>query len=571
MNSNVLVLISLLSLLALAAVLAVPAAAEDDCGGNCQWQELGTLNMNKNYQSIIGNYVFAAYDYDGRGSVVISYYNTSSPNAINETIVTEGEYAESEDGNLRFYGVQITNMSNIENGTDVYGVWPCCPKAEITAWQKTWITPTETPPSTNPASLTFSVSASAGASNDTFLVGENIPYTIGIHAGDSYMKNLTISLDTAGLPLLQGERKIFYAEIYAGNSEEQDGTFMAYAAGQLNPGIEWSYIDENNNIIRGTANAAVTIQPPVTVRKYYDDNVCTGKNTTFSIGVANLQTTASVDVTINDSLPDGFISSGFLALQKEYHVEIPPGEVNTIQYIAEPKTTGVVQVPDAEAVWKLGSSEGTMDISGGTMKVYGPMIVVSKNAVIKDRGNISGNETISVTVNIFNRGDTAAYVKVTDVLPNASGMNVIGSDAYNGYIAAGGAGNASYEFHWNPQDGTGLNLSRIMDTAPQIEVYVSKLDSMYPEKGHAYSSAYVFEKKISTVPYSVTGLLNQGQTNQNRNPPIVFNNIYASSVNVPNQHQSMQSSQQRQSQPQSSPSSLLEKISLFLKGLFNRI
>jgi hypothetical protein len=520
----------------------------------------------KNSQVSMGNYLFKADDYDGKGSIAISYYNTSSPSVVNRTIVTEGEYAE--DGDLRFYGKRITNVNNIVNGRDVFGLWPCCPRATINVWQKIWIVPTETVAGASPPNITFSISGS-GTNTNTLLVGQQIRYAISIRAGDSNIKNLTIVLDPAGLLLLKGETAIRHAEIYSGESQSHDGVFIASIVGQLNPGIEWSYMDANNNIVEGAANVPITIQPPITVTKYYPDMVCTGSNASFSFGIVNLQT-VSVNVSLTDVLPDGFSSGGFGSFKKDYQLELAPGEAKTVAYIAEPKVVGLIQVPAAEVSWRLGNFVGTLDTNGGMIKVYGPLIAVSKTAAVKNNENENSkrNETIGVTVNILNLGDTNAYVEVVDAVPlNLSDGNISGSAVYKGNIEAGGTKNISYEFRLshNQEDGNEVNLSDIMDNAPQIKVYASKYDSKYPDTEHPYSSAYIFKKRLNTNLIRKTDAAEISR-NTDRNPSIMFNDIYTKQPDTADSRSAPESKSQSHPSP-----SILERIRLFLKGITGRV
>ncbi len=485
------------------SVLSTIAGADpNSCNGNgCEWVQLGTLNFEKTSTIQLQNYIFKSVDYDGRGSAAVSFYNTSSPGDIHKTVVTEGEY--NEEGDLEFYGSQITNTNDILNGTGVFGEWPCCPKANIDVWKKVTVEPVVIPPT-----VSFSLS------ENTFMFGDKIGYTIQVNANNSNVKDLKIVMDPKGLELIKGETNIYNDKIYGDTSSTHNGILRVpmISADTYKPRVGWSYTDSNGSRVEGTIEAVVTMQSPIQISKDYPQMVCTGRDAIFAISLINTQS-VPVNVQLKDALPFGFILSGNVSmavLEREY--ELKPGQIESFSYAAASKTIGTAQVPAAKAVWTLGSLEGTVEAANSrTIEVNGPLIQVDKNVTLIGDTADTDFKKFNTTINIQNWGNDPAYVEIRDIIP--AGAKILkGNATYKGTIEINGTKRISYEMLFS-----NTSITNLTQLDPDVRIFVRRGDD-----DNTFSNSYII---IRQRDHSVSATQPQPKTivsNANRNSPIIW-------------------------------------------------
>lgn len=483
-----------------ASVLSTAVGADPDGCNGCEWKKLGTLNFEKTNTIELQNYIFKAVDYDGQGSAALSFYNISTPGDINKTIITKGEYTVV--GDLKLYGLRVTNIENVRNGTDVFGLWPCCPRAKIDVWKKINV---KKEPVINPPSVTFTLSAKS------FRFGDEIGYTIQLKAKNSNVKNLNIVVDPGGMELAKGENNIYYDKIYGDVNSIHDGILkipMTYVD-TFKPRVVWSYTD-NNGRVEKTIEAAVTMQPPIKISKYHPEMVCTGQDAVFTISLENTQR-VPVKVNIKDALPFGFILRGNASmLEREY--ELKPGQIESISYTAASKTIGNAVVPTAKAVWKLGSLEGTAEVkNNGTIEVNGPLILIAKNVTLIDDAANNNLRKIDVTINIENRGDAPAYIEIKDAIP--AGAKILkGNTTYRGNIEINGVRRINYEMLLS-----NLSAANLTQIDPDVRIFARKGDS-----DNTYSNSYIIIRQRGSSGQETQPQSKTIESDVSRNSPIVW-------------------------------------------------
>lgn len=530
-------------------VLSTTAGADpNSCNGNgCEWVQLGTLNFERTATIQLQNYIFKSVDYDGRGSAAVSFYNTSTPGDIHKTVVTEGEY--NEEGDLEFYGSQITNTNDILNGTGVFGEWPCCARANIDVWKKVTVEPV-----VNPPTVTFSLS------ENTFMFGDKIGYTIQVNANNSNVKDLKIDMDPKGLELVKGETNIYYDKIYGDTSSTYNGILRVpmISVNIYKPRVEWSYTDSNGSKVEEIIEAVVTMQSPIQISKDYPDMVCTGQDAVFTISLINTQS-VPVNVQLKDALPFGFILSGNASrsmLERKY--ELKPGQIESFSYAAASKTIGTAQVPAAKAIWTLGSLEGTIEAANSrTIEVNGPLIQVDKNVTLIGDTADTDFKKFNTTINIQNWGNDPAYVEIKDTIPKGAKI-LKGNATYKGTIEINGTRRISYEMLFS-----NTSITNLTQLDPDIRIFVRRGDD-----DNTISNSYII---IRQRDHSGSATQPQPKTielNINRNSPIIWPD-YIENYTDPNYTGLKDASDLNTSDPlitEISNQSIISKILLFLKS-----
>jgi hypothetical protein len=541
-------------ILLFASILVLSTAAganPDSCNSNgngCEWVQLGTLNFDKTATIQLQNYSFQAVDYDGQGSVALSFYNISTPDDIHETVVTEGEY--DEEGELAFYGSQITNTTDILNGTAVYGKWPCCAMASIDVWQKVMVEP-----AVNPPTITFTLS------ENSFMFGDNIGYTIQVNASNSNVKNLKIVMDPMGLELVSGETNIYYDTIYGDITSTYDGILRVHmvSVDTYKPRVEWSYTDSNGISVEGIIEAVVTMQSPIEISKDYPDLVCTGRNAVFTIRMINTQS-VPVNVQLKDALPFGFVLSDNASMSMlEQKYELNPGQVKSFSYTAASKTIGTVQVPAAKAVWTLGSLEGTIEAGNSrTMEVNGPLIQIAKNVTLINAAADTDFKKFNTTINIQNWGNDPAYVEIKDTIP--AGAKILkGNTTYRGTIEINGTRRISYEMLFS-----NTSIANLTQLDPDVGIFVRRGDN-----DDTYSNSYIIIRQRDSPGHETQPQPKTIESNANRNSPIVWPDYTDINLTDPNYTGLNDASDLKSSEPLKTEiniQSIISKILLFLKS-----
>ncbi len=532
-------------------VLSTIAGADpDSCGNGCVWVQLGMLNFGTTTTTQIQNYVFKAVDYDGLGSAVVSFYDISTPGDINLTVVTEGEYVE--EGDMAFYGSQITNTNDILNGTAVYGKWPCCARASIDVWQKVMVEPV-----VNPPTVTFTLS------ENSFKFGDEIGYTIQVNASNSNVKDLKIVMNPMGMELVKGETDIYYDKIYGDVSSTYNGILRVpmISADTYKPHAEWSYTYSNGSSVEGIIEAVVTMQSPIQISKDYPDLVCTGQDAVFTISLINTQS-IPVNVQLKDALPFGFILSdndSMSVLEKKY--ELNPGQTESISYTAASKTIGIAQVPAAKAVWTLGSLEGTVEAENSSrIEVNGPLIHVDKNVTLINDAAGTDFKKFNTTINIQNWGNDPAYVEIKDLIP--AGAKILkGNTTYKGTIEINGTRRISYEMLFS-----NTSITNLTQFDPDVRIFVRRGDDH-----NTYSNSYIIIRQRDSSGPATQKQPETIESNANRSSPIVWPDY--TDINLTDQNSTglKDASDLNSSEPPSliteiNNQSIISKILLFLKS-----
>ncbi|MGB8217409.1 MAG: hypothetical protein WCE94_08915 [Candidatus Methanoperedens sp.] len=527
----------------------IAGADPNSCNG-CGWVQLGTLNFEKTATIQLQNYIFKAVDYDGRGSAAVSFYNTSTLGDIQKIVVTEGEY--NEEGDLTFYGSQITNTNDILNGTAVFGEWPCCARASIDVWKKVMVEPV-----VNPPTVTFTLS------ENTFMFGDKIGYTIHVNANNSNVRNLKIVMDPKGLELVKGETNIYYDKIYGDISSTYEGILRVpmISVDTYKPRVGWSYTDSNGSRVEGIIEAVVTMQSPIQISKDYPQMVCTGQDAVFTISLINTQN-VPVNVQLKDALPFGFILSdnaSMSMLEKKY--ELNPGQTESITYTAASKTIGIAQVPAAKAVWTLGSLEGTVEAENSSrIEVNGPLIHVDKNVTLINDTAGTDFKKFNKTINIQNWGNDPAYVEIKDLIP--AGAKILkGNTTYKGTIEINGTRRISYEMLFS-----NTSITNLTQLDPDVRIFVRRGDDH-----NTYSNSYIIIRQRDSSGPATQKQPETIESNANRSSPIIWPDY--TDINLTDQNSTglKDASDLNSSEPPSliteiNNQSIISKILLFLKS-----
>lgn len=119
-----------------------------------------------------------------------------------------------------------------------------------------------------------------------------------------------------------------------------------------------------------------------------------------------------LEVRLNDTIPTGFRLSGNET--PGWRFSITPSESLRFSYHIKPERPGIFEVPGAVAMFVIGETNISVRSNAPEITVDGVCITVNKTAHPEQ---IQDGETVTVTLNVRNSGNTDATIELTDVLP----------------------------------------------------------------------------------------------------------------------------------------------------------
>jgi hypothetical protein len=308
------------------------------------------------------------------------------------------------------------------------------------------------------------------ADKDDYSPYSEIPVTVTLNnKGEADAVNVDMDIQT-GLPILRGNLKYHYERIGKGASITETITFTAPAHEEreiYNIAANVSSYD-----VKGTQYSAKAIKSisvsvisveclsfrKSTVQKIYLKDLAV-----VSLSVKNSGTCDLKNVTITDSVPANIKLLGNHSLK--WITDFPPSAEWDYTYLIkpeEPNKDGFI-LPAASAIYRLRGEVYNIQSNQPKIIVYGPKIVLSKQA---DVSSVVTGDTVKVTVTAQNTGSTPTKVTIFD---NISGETTLISE-----IKAYGNSNEAYE---KISFGYTYRVAKCTESVKGISAYETFLES----------------------------------------------------------------------------------------------
>jgi uncharacterized repeat protein (TIGR01451 family) len=339
---------------------------------------------------------------------------------LNTTMLVQGDYFIVPDGELKVMAKLLPSREATEWVYETYAPW-----AEIE------IFPRGTP--------ALEVSVETDYNEYTSLENTEIPASVTIrNTGSADVLNVNTEISTP-LPLKRGILKYNYVSIKKGESKTNSIIFAVPIITELkNYEILANATGYDARDIFYTSQSSKTIliapepeQIP-TMRKSVNTKIYLGEYAMVSLNFKNNANFELKNVSITDTLPDGFrlLSNNSL----HWLVTIPGNGEWDARYLIMPEEAnkdGAV-LPPANAEFRTKREYYAIQSNQPSVIVHGPKISLTKQI---DISSIHPGDTVTVTVSAENVGSTPTKVSITDQLPS-EGTLVSGSTSLDDFLEA---------------------------------------------------------------------------------------------------------------------------------------
>lgn len=278
---------------------------------------------------------------------------------------------------------------------------------------------------------------------------ENTEITASVtirNTGSADLLNANSEIRTT-LPLKRGVLKTHYESIKRGYSVTNSIVLDAPIVTELNnyeiiANATGYDIKDILYTAESSKNIAIVPAPDQipTIRKNVNAKIYLEEYAMVSLSFKNNGNYELKNVSITDSIPDGFVLLSNNTMQWKFTLP-PQGEWDT-RYLIRPTQAnkeGAV-LPAANAEFRTQKEYYTIQSNQPSIVVHGPKISLSKQV---DVSSIDQGDTVTVTVSAENVGSTPTKISVKDLLPS-EGTLVSGVTSLEDFLEAGKAARFSY-------------------------------------------------------------------------------------------------------------------------------
>ncbi|MFQ6120061.1 MAG: hypothetical protein ACE5KE_09265, partial [Methanosarcinales archaeon] len=304
---------------------------------------------------------------------------------------------------------QITNKHDLSKGDIPFGMWPCCPKAEITVWIAVQKKP--------------EISVSISTDKDSYKLTDYITATVNVsNNGDASLYRTNLSVDVDGLNLIKGRKKRDLDMIpkdekisetfslkFPIPSNKTSFTISANANG----------FDRDGVLYNASSSKTISLTSSLEVRKSITKETLWKNKTYVTVEVENALAYPIYSIHLKDSIPNNFELQNNTTL--EWTFDLAPRESKSFSYWMMAQRPGIYEegdIPAAIATWTQWNETKIAYSNTPSTTVHGPFIVIEKTV---DPSIVNVSEYTNVTIKIENLGDIPARVRVEDeILYDAS-------------------------------------------------------------------------------------------------------------------------------------------------------
>lgn len=129
--------------------------------------------------------------------------------------------------------------------------------------------------------------------------------------------------------------------------------------------------------------------------------------------VINLKDISLENVQVNETVPDGFIADPDIE-HTYWTIDLKPKEKRSLSYSIRALKPGTFLIPGMRLSLEHNGVTHTMQANASEVVIHGPYIDVNKSFTYQETGS---EGLLNITLLVNNTGDRAAYVQLTDQLP----------------------------------------------------------------------------------------------------------------------------------------------------------
>ncbi|VVB87384.1 Uncharacterised protein [uncultured archaeon] len=354
---------------------------------------------------------------------------------LNSTAMAQGDYIIVPDGELKVTVKTLPSQEGTEWVYETYAPW-----AEI-----------EMSPRGTPALV-----VSVDTDSNEYISNENTEITATVtisNTGSADLMNANLNILTS-LPLKRGDVSYYIEKLPKGESITNSITFATPIITELqNSDILANITGRDAKAISYTAQSSktITIAPEPeqipTIKKYVNAKIYLDELAMVSLTFNNNANYELKNVTITDSLPNGFrlLSNNSL----HWEVNIPARGQWESRYLIKPleaNKDGAV-LPAANADFRTRKEYYSIQSNQPILTVYGPKVSLTKQTGVSE---FRHGDTVTVTVVAENVGSTPTKVSVRDTLP-PEGTLISGVTSLDDFLEANKAASFSYSIRINSE------------------------------------------------------------------------------------------------------------------------
>ena len=209
-----------------------------------------------------------------------------------------------------------------------------------------------------------------------------------------------LALNHSSIPnetILDGSIRLTAEDIVTGNDIPTPYATIGIAIANIshiNKPIPWI-----NNVIR--------------VKRLPADEANIDERVYIMVEVMNLKDIPLENIHINETVPDGFITDPDID-NTNWNIKLNPREKRSLGYSMRALRPGTFLIPGMKLSIEHNGVSHIMQTNASEIVIHGPYIDVKKSFIYQDMGT---EGLLNVTLRVNNTGDRAAYVQLTDRIP----------------------------------------------------------------------------------------------------------------------------------------------------------
>lgn len=154
-------------------------------------------------------------------------------------------------------------------------------------------------------------------------------------------------------------------------------------------------------------NTVIRVKRLPTNEAYVDERVY------ILIEIINLKDIPLENIHVNETVPDGFITDPDIE-HTYWTINLRPGEKRSLSYSIRALKPGIFLIPGMKLSLEHNGVNHNMQTNATEIVIHGPYIDVNRSFIYQDMGT---EGILNVTLQVNNTGDRAAYVQLTDQMP----------------------------------------------------------------------------------------------------------------------------------------------------------
>ncbi len=413
--------------------LSMTALAANDI----EWVEKqGTVTLYWGDSATVKDYVIKAEDFSN-DTVFVSI--SKDGKKLKTSPLSEGMEIECDD-EIKVSAQKIDpNYETItENGKEFKRKDSSNPYAELSIYER------------GEPKLEITVETDKNAYDSKSAGDSKIDVTIKVaNNGDAEAKNTVLTIDTAGLELLNGKAEYRNTEIHKAEALKPINLTLKTPAPwedtDFNIVANITCMDIKDKIFEYEGSNTVKVEKKwdLIVSKAFPQERSMGVTIPVSVTVRNTGICDINNIVLNDSIVSGMHLQENKTLNKTLSLKSGEKAEKILEYSLVSEVQGVFTIPLCIAVFTLpnGQRKEVSSDNPGTVKINGPDIKVTKTV---DKQQLNVGDNLNVIITAQNNRNVNLNVRVNDTLP--PGAKLVRGETGSKQILKGGGGSMSINY-----------------------------------------------------------------------------------------------------------------------------